>query len=116
MKNLVQESFKKYNFLMIILFLAVSVGFIAVSGNMKLLEFFFLGCLTILIIVKPFFGLLFSIPLVMYFAYIYFFRISVWNYLSAFLIYLCILVLKKNPLLFKYNFYYFFLSAFSRFN
>lgn len=95
MKNLAQERFNRNNILMIILFLAMSVCFVAVSGNMKLLEFFFLGCLAILIIAKPFFGLLFSIPLVMYFAYTDFLWISAWNYIFAFLIYLSILILIK---------------------
>jgi len=96
MKNLVQESFNRNNFLMIILLLTVSVGFIAVSGNIKLLELFVLGCLAIFIAIKPFHGLLLSTPLVMYFSYTDLLWIAAWNYILAFLIYLCILILVKK--------------------
>jgi len=93
MKNLAQESFNRNSFLMIILFLAAYIGLIAVSGNMKILVLLFIGCLAILIAVKPFYGLLLSIPLVMWFSYTDLLWISAWNYLLAFLIYLAVLIL-----------------------
>lgn len=96
MKNLAQESFKRYNFLIIGIFLAGLVGFITASGNMKLLILFCLGCLAIVIAVRPFFGLILSIPLVMWFSYTDLLWISAWNYILAFLIYLCILILVKK--------------------
>jgi len=96
MKNLAQGYNKKSILIISVIFLAGLVGFITVSGNMELLILFCLGCLAILIAVRPFFGLILSIPLVMWFSYTDLLWISAWNYILAFLIYLCILILVKK--------------------
>jgi len=96
MKNLTQKYNNKNILIISVIFLAGFLGFFTALGNIKLLILFCLGFLAILIVIKPFYGLLFSIPLVMWFSYTDLLWISAWNYILAFLIYLCILILVKK--------------------
>lgn len=80
--------------------IAVLIGKIVSKGIIKydiLLAFLFF---LLFILIKPLIGLVFSIPLILYFSYVDLGPFSPWNYIISFLIFIALLILlQKNKLI-----------------